>query len=190
LVHDRAIRSQAVLVRDWRPQLPAGTLRSVVLHWTAGDYATTFDAYHFCLSGAAGVCVHATHDLRANMRDVRTDASRAYAAHTQGRNSYAAGIAVCAMRGATPEDFGLFPLTGEQIEALCTVAAALVRCYGIALANVRTHAEAAREDGYFGAHGADVRWDIARLEASGAPLCGSEALAAGDILRRRIARLI
>jgi hypothetical protein len=162
----------------------------VILHWTAGDYATVFPAYHFCLSGASNVSVHATHDLRANMRDVRIDASRAYAAHTQGRNSYAAGIAVCAMQGATPFDFGRYPLSAEQIEALCIVAATVVRAYGIALTGVRTHAEAALEDGYFGAGNDDVRWDIARLKPSSEPLRAGEARAAGDALRRRITHLL
>jgi hypothetical protein len=163
-------------------------LRAVLLHWTAGDYATIFPAYHFCLSGERDVVVTATHDLRANMRDVR-DAPDAYAAHTLGRNSYAAGIAVCAMHAASPRDFGSYPLTPDQIEALCVVAAALVRFYGIALHEVRTHAEAALEDGYFGAGGEDVRWDIARLHPAAQPLRPAEALEVGDRLRRRIAEL-
>jgi hypothetical protein len=190
LVHDYAIRSQPAAVRDWQPQLPAGTLRTVILHWTAGDYTTVFPAYHFCLSGVANVAVHATHDLRANMRDLRVDAAGMYAAHTQGRNSYAAGIAVCAMRGATPVDFGRYPLSREQIEALCIVTAALVRTYAIALDDVRTHAEAAVDDGYFGAADDDDRWDIARLEPSSEPLRADEARVAGDLLRRRIAQLV
>jgi hypothetical protein len=187
LVHDNAILPQPVRVRDWKPALPPGTLRSVILHWTAGDYETTFAAYHLCLSGPHDVMVHATHDLRANMRDVRT-AGPAYAAHTQGRNSYAAGIAVCAMRAATPHDFADFPLSAQQVEALCAVSAVLVRWYGIALPAVRTHAEAALEDGYFGS-GADARWDIARLEPAADPLRPAEAAAVGNFLRTRIAAL-
>ncbi len=114
------------------------------------------------------------------MRDLRTDAAGPYAAHTQGRNSFAAGLAVCAMRSATPSDFGFYPLRTEQVAALCAVAATLVRFYGIALDAVRTHAEAALEDGYFGAESDDVRWDIARLEPSKAALQRSEAHAVGD----------
>jgi len=190
LVHEPAIRSQPASVRDWRPQLPAGTLHSVMLHWTGGDYETVFPAYHFCLSGASNVRVHATHDLRANMRDLRADSSAAYAAHTEGRNSYAAGIAVCAMHGATPGDFGRYPPSAQQIDALCIVSAALVRTYGIALADVRTHAEAALIDGYFGAESDEARWDIARLEPSREPLRAEEARCVGDALRHRIAQLL
>jgi hypothetical protein len=169
--------------------LPEGAVRAVFLHWTAGDYATVFPAYHFCLRGAADVAVAATHDLRANMRDVRDVPDGAYAAHTQGRNSFAAGVAICAMRAATPHDFGDHPLTAAQIEALCAVTAKLVRFYGIDLAEVRTHAEAALDDGYFGAAGDDVRWDIARLAPSAAALQPAEAIAVGDRLRRRVAEL-
>jgi hypothetical protein len=124
------------------------------------------------------------------MRDVRSDASRAYAAHTQGRNSFAAGIAVCAMQGATPSDFGRYPLRAGQVEALCIVAATLVRHYAIALGQVRTHAEAALEDGYFGAGSDDVRWDIARFEPASEPLGAGDARSAGDALRRRIAQFL
>jgi hypothetical protein len=160
-----------------------------MLHWTAGDYATIFPAYHFCLSGPAAVRVHPTHDLRANMRDVHGAASGSYAAHTAGRNSFCAGIAICAMQTAEPHDFGATPLTSEQIDALCTVTAALVRHYAIPLANVRTHAEAAVDDGYFGAAD-DERWDIARLAPASAPLVPGEAAAIGEQLRRQIAGLL
>jgi N-acetyl-anhydromuramyl-L-alanine amidase AmpD len=165
---------------------PAGELRAVVLHWTAGDYETTYPAYHFCLTGATDVLVHATHALPANMRDVRAASDRAYAAHVAGRNSYTAGIAICAMRGATPADFAAHPVTGAQIDALCTVAAQIVARYGIAVTNVRTHAEVAVEDGYFGAGGEDERWDIARLEPSPVPLVAAEAARIGAVLRARI----
>jgi len=160
-----------------------------MLHWTAGDYRTVFPAYHFCVSGPVAVRVHATHDLRANMRDVHAAPAGTYAAHTAGRNSYCAGIAICAMQAAVPDDFGGAPLTSEQIAGLCAVAAALVRCYTIPLAQVRTHAEAAVDDGYFGA-AEDERWDIARLQPSKAALTRAEAAAVGDQLRCQIAALL
>ena len=178
-----------MLVRDWRPALPDGTLRSVVLHWTAGDYESVYPAYHFCLTGAADVFVHATHDLRANMRDVRGNAGGDYAAHTAGRNSFAVGIAVCGMLAATPQDFGAFGLRAAQIDALCAVAAGVIRRYGIAISQVRTHAEAAIDDGYFGAGDDEQRWDIARLTAAEVPLGAPEALATGARLRARIGML-
>jgi hypothetical protein len=156
------------------------------LHWTAGDYERIFPAYHVCLRGARDVEVVATHDLRANMRDVRADESVPYAAHVAGRNSFLAGIAVCAMGNATPHDFGDWPLTVEQLDALVIVARELARAYALPIDTIRTHAEFACDDGYFGC-GDDERWDIARLEPSDAPLAREEARAVGDVLRARIA---
>jgi hypothetical protein len=164
-------------------------LRSISLHWTAHDYEAVFPAYHFCLRGVSEILVAATHDLRANMRDVRREPERPYAAHTAGRNSWSIGLAVCAMAGARPSDFGPFPLREAQIDALCAVARRLAVAYAIPLAAIRTHAEAALEDGYFGAGGDDERWDIARLAPRPEPLTPSEAAATGDLLRARIAAL-
>lgn len=167
-------------------------MRSISLHWTAHDYDAVFPAYHYCVSGAREVLVHHTHDLRENMRDVRLDPSLPYAAHTMGRNSWSIGISVAAMRDATPADFGAFPLTEPQLDAMCRVAAALASFYGIGAAAIRTHAEAALDDGYFGAGSGDehLRWDIARLRPSPEPLVPAEATATGDWFRARIDALI
>ncbi len=162
-------------------------MRSISLHWTAHDYEAVFPAYHFCLRGSSDVSIVQTCDLRANMRDVRLAADEDYAAHTFGRNSFSIGIAVCGMAGARPDDFGAFPLLDVQIDAMCAVAARLARFYGIPVAAIRTHAEAAVEDGYFGAAGAGERWDVARLAARPEPLTPAEALRTGSLLRARVA---
>jgi len=159
------------------------------MHWTAGDYDSVFPAYHFCLSGARDVMVHHTHDLRENMRDVRAEPSLPYAPHTRGRNAWSIGISIAAMREATPSDFGRFPLTDQQLEGMCRVAAVLASFYEIDPAEIRTHAEAGLLDGYFG-DGDDQRWDIARLHASAEPLTPGEATATGDWFRNRISELI
>ncbi len=176
-------------LREWRADLPPGDLRTISLHWTGYDYERTFPAYHFCLTGARDVVVHHTHDLRDNMRDVRAGPDSPYAAHTARRNSWSIGVAVAAMEGATPSDFGEYPITGEQVDALCAVAATLAAHYGIAPASVRTHAEAALDDGYFG-DGEAARWDIARLQPSPAPLVPAEATLIGDVFRARIAAVL
>ena len=188
LVHPPLLLPRPVLLRDWRPEFPAGDLRSVSLHWTAGDYAQVFTSYHFCLTGPSDVSVVATHDLRANMRDLRVAPQDPYAAHTAGRNSWSIGLAACAMAGATPAAFGAYPITPEQIEALCRVAALLAAAYEIPTVSIRTHAEAALADGYFGA-GAEERWDGARLQPRPEALTPAEARATGDALRARIAAL-
>lgn len=169
--------------------MPDGDARSISLHWTAGDYATVFPAYHFCLSGAHDPLVHATFDLRANMREIKAAPHEPYAAHTAGRNSFAIGIGVCAMQDATPDDFGRYPITREQIDAMCALGASLANRYGIATSAVRTHAEAALDDGYFGAESDDVRWDIARIAPACEPLSAAEARATAESFRARIAQL-
>ena len=172
------------------PKLPAGDLRRIYLHWTGDDFMTVYPAYHFCvaLGEDARPLVVATHDLRANMRDVRIG-DAPYAAHTRGRNSYAIGVSVCGMRDATPHDFGAFALRDDLLAATCALVAELARAYVIPLdrEGIATHAEAALDDGYFGA-GEDERWDIARLHPHDRPLDSSDARLVGDELRSRIAR--
>lgn len=168
---------------------PAADLRTIYLHWTAGDRATTYAAYHVCVARDADGVDRAvlTRDPRANARDVRPTGVVGYGAHVAGRNSFALGIALCAMADATPEDFGPYPVDDAGIDALCRTAARAAIAYGIAIdaEHVRTHAEAAVQDGYFGA-GADHRWDIARLEPSPMPLVEADAAQMGDVLRARI----
>jgi hypothetical protein len=160
------------------------------LHWTGDDYEKVFPSYHFCITGFQDTWVHHTHDLRANMRDVRLAPDEPYAAHTFGRNSWSLGLAVAGMRGATPADFGPYPISAAQLEALCSVAARLAAFYAVPIGAIRTHAEAALDDGYFGAGGDESRWDIARFTPSPRPLVPADATTAGDALRRRIAALI
>lgn len=134
--------------------------------------------------------VHQTHDLRENMRDVTVDHSLPYAPHTRARNSWSIGLSVAAMQDATPHDFGPYPITEEQLEGLCEVAARLAAFYRIPVEAIRTHAEAALLDGYFGAGGEAQRWDIARLRPSPEPLRPEEATEAGDWFRARIAAIV
>lgn len=172
------------------PSFAPGEIRYLYLHWTGGDYRTVYPAYHFCVASddTGTPIVVATHDVRANMRDVRASGAP-YAAHTAGRNSYALGLGVCGMLGAEPADFGPYPLRENLLDACCRLAANACTAYGISVEPgfVMTHAEAAVEDGYFGC-GDDERWDIARLAADTAPLEPGDARRTGDLLRARIVR--
>lgn len=147
-----------------------------------------YPSYHYCITLENGrPRVVETHDLRANMRDVREDPSAPYAAHTAGRNSYAAGLSIMGMQDARPEDFGLYPLTEAAIDALCRVAAEIANHFAIEVnpERIMTHAEAAIADGYFGS-AEEERWDIARLAPSPRPLTPRDAHETGDELRRRV----
>lgn len=175
-----------VSIAQWRPSFPPGRLEALYLHWSAGDYTTVFPSYHFCITTIGGrPFVVETHDVSANMRDL--SAGGTYAAHTLGRNAFAAGISVMGMAGATPVDFGLYPIGALSIDALCRVGAAIADAYNIPIDadHVMTHAEAAIIDGYFGA-GEDERWDIARLHPQDGPLIPQDALDTGEELRRTI----
>ena len=171
------------------PNFPRGDLRRIYLHWTGGDYRTVYPAYHFCvaLDVDGSPLVATTNDVCANMRDVRADAAALYAAHTAGRNSHALGLAVCGMLGATPADFGSFPLRDEMLDAFCGLAARACVAYAIPIdaKSVMTHAEAALLDGYYGSAEGE-RWDIARLVPDMRPLEPDDATRTGELLRARI----
>jgi hypothetical protein len=163
-------------------------LRRIVLHWTAGDYHSVYPSYHICVAvdSADRPIAVASHDLRANMRDVSVGPGN-YAAHTSGRNSYAIGLAICGMRDATPHDFGPFPMRDDALALLCATAARLSEVYAIPndADHIATHAEHALADGYFGC-GDEERWDVARLSPSPKPLQPDDARRAGDALRAMI----
>jgi len=177
-------------VHDWNPALPAGRIEFLYLHWSAHSYQAVFPAYHFCIAMRqdATIVVVQTNRIEANMRDVRSDPDEPYAAHTRGRNSYAIGLSIMGMEGATPHDFGPCPLTEPLIDGLCFVAARLAAFYRIPIdpRHILTHAEAAVSDKYFGC-GPEERWDIARLLAAPGELRPAEATETGDVLRERVA---
>ncbi|HTU71842.1 MAG TPA: hypothetical protein VMF11_16180 [Candidatus Baltobacteraceae bacterium] len=175
----------------WRPDVP-GPIDHIYTHWSAHDYESVFPAYHFCIAKTArGILVVNTHDVRENMRAVYEGPELPYAQHTRKRNSYALGIAIMGMEGATPSDFGKYPLTEELIDGLCLVGARLAAFYGVPIddEHVMSHAEAALRDGYFGT-APDQRWDIARLVPSDAPLVEREAIDVGEELRERMRRAL
>ncbi len=179
-------------LQSWHPAFPAGRLESIYLHWSGADYETVYTCYHYCVALVDGVAVVAeTHDLAANMREV-TAPDEPYAAHTYRRNSRSAGIAIMGMRDASPADFGPFPITPDLIDTLCAVAARIAASYAIPVdgEHVRTHAEAAILDGYFGIHADDERWDIALLQPQARALEPADAIQTAGVLRKRIAALI
>ncbi|MFN2448831.1 MAG: hypothetical protein ABR508_03420 [Candidatus Baltobacteraceae bacterium] len=197
-MHERPLEQQLeryehFRIDSWKPQFPPGRIDRIYTHWSAHDYHSVFPAYHYCVATAddGGIVVAKTNDLRANMREVRAEPELPYAAHTRGRNSFAAGISIMAMENANPQDFGRYPLTERLIDALCLTAAHLAKCYHIAIdaEHVMSHAEAALIDGYFGT-APQERWDIARLHPNPAPLEPREGETTGEELRSRMRRFL
>jgi hypothetical protein len=179
-------------VSTWQPRFPEGRIERIYLHWSAGDYETVFPSYHYCVTYTGGRAqIVETHDLRANMREVRSHPDLPYAAHTAGRNAFAAGLAVMAMKDARPDDFGAYPLRDEAIDAMCRVAAAIASFYRIPIeaGRVMTHAEAALVDGYFGT-AEDERWDIALLRPSLRALRPQDATQTGRMLRDIVTKYV
>ncbi|MHB8146858.1 MAG: hypothetical protein ACYDGM_06285 [Vulcanimicrobiaceae bacterium] len=174
---------------DRIPALPKGRIERLYTHWSAHDYESVFPAYHFCIAATPDgrILVVNTHDVRENMRDISHSPDRPYAAHTRGRNSFALGLSMMAMQGATPHDFGEYGLTQPLIDGLCSVAAQLANIYEIPIdaEHIMSHAEAALHDGYFGA-AEQQRWDIARLVAEARPLVSRDAIETGERLRERM----
>jgi N-acetyl-anhydromuramyl-L-alanine amidase AmpD len=69
------------------------------------------------------------------------------------------------MLNATPENYGAYPFTREQLEAICSLAAQIAKHYGIAPMNILTHSEAAAQDGYGpGSGDPQTRWDFWKEE--------------------------
>ncbi len=176
---------------EWKPVLPKGQIENIYTHWSAHPYQLVFSAYHFCVTTdeSGAIIVVYTHDVTENMRKVYQPPNAPYAAHTRGRNSYAIGISIMAMEGATPQDFGEYPLTEPLVDGLCLLAAKLAKYYDVPIAadHIMSHAEAALQDGYFGTAPRE-RWDIARLHAEDRPLVPQDALDVGEELRARTRR--
>ena len=139
----------------------------VYLHWTAGDYETTYDDYHFCVAG--------------NGQIVNTRSLKEIPSATWKRNTGSIAIALCCCQGAIAysgepnyADLGHFPPTEAQTETLARLMAVIADVFEIPI-NVfhfLTHGEAAdNRDGEYchEPYGQDTtceRWDLAVLDES------------------------
>ena len=137
----------------------------VYLHWTAGDYETTYDDYHFCIAG--------------NGQIVNTRSLKEIPSATEGRNTGSIAISLCccadaiAYRGEPNyADLGHFPPTVEQIETLACLMAVIADVFHIPITidHFLTHGEAGDNmDGWeatekYGMNSGCTRWDLAVLD--------------------------
>ena len=111
--------------------LPMGPIQRITLHWTAGNYTTNFDDYHFCIK-ADGSCV-------------KTRPLSEEGAHTWMRNSGNIGLAFDGEEDAHPVADGHggekpagspFPITPHQIETMAKAVAELCVTHDLALHGV------------------------------------------------------
>lgn len=132
-----------------------GYIDMVYAHWTAGRYSQGYDDYHILVDHDGAVYV-------------TTDDLTEYKTHTLGRNSRAIAISMMCAYGALANegydaDFGDYPPTPLQIEALAQVAAVLSGALDLEITreNFMTHCEAALIDGYGPFQGdPNLRWDL------------------------------
>ena len=137
--------------------------KRLILHWTAGRYGQQFDDYHINIDRDGEI--YLTCDELTDLK-----------AHTWMRNTGSVGLALDCCYGAVaalpvegtkPDiDFGPYPPTQKQIDALAMVIAVITKelCLAINEDTVFTHAEAAQWDGYgIDSDDPDLRWDLLYL---------------------------
>jgi hypothetical protein len=116
-------------------------LHRIIAHWSAGGWkASAIDRehYHFIYEND-GHEVAGDKLPEANVKPVNGK----YAAHTLNCNTGSIGVAVAAMLDATPDNFGKYPVTEKQFDAMCKGIARLCLKYDIPVTNctVLSHAE-------------------------------------------------
>lgn len=157
------------------------TSRKIFLHWSAGSYTNAYNAYHSIALGDGSIVRHTPYDQDKY-------------AHTKGANKGSVGLAIAAMggEGVGENNFGAFPPTKKQLDAMVYEAARLAVDWGWSEAtidsNVRTHGEWER---YATRNnllpGRPQRWDVDKLRQSDPNVDTSKILSGGgNELRERI----
>ncbi|MCB1422795.1 MAG: N-acetylmuramoyl-L-alanine amidase [Nitratireductor sp.] len=148
-------------------------MERIIVHWTAGSHrAGKLDRqhYHFIFEGDGSEVV-GVWPISAN---ARISGSR-YAAHTKNCNTGSIGLSMACMAGATERNFGRYPMTEAQFEAMAAKAAELAIEYGIEVTpkTVLSHAEVEKTLGIK----QRGKWDFTvlpfRTDLKGARACGN-----------------
>jgi len=157
------------------------TNRKIFLHWSAGSHTNAYDAYHSIALGDGSIVRHTPYDQNKY-------------AHTAKANTGSVGLAIAAMggEGVGENNFGAYPPTKKQLDAMVYEAARLAVDWGWSEAtvdsNVRTHGEweryATRNNIL---SGRPQRWDVDKLRQSDPNVDTSKILSGGgNELRERI----
>lgn len=182
---DPQVLADARAFEQTLPAIARGDVHRIYLHWAVAPFGCLFDDYNFMIDLEGGRWVmKTTRNPQNNIPGMNDDPM---ASHTWHRNSWALGIAIGGMDGATTTNFGADPVQLHELQYLCACAAAVAHRYDVQADDdlgggehtIMTHAEAALQDGYFG-----ERWDLA-LFAPG-PLTESGARYHGELLRKRV----
>lgn len=178
-------------------------INTIYLHWSAGSYTNPSNSYQINITGDGKILLM-VNELGDHYtpEDDGYDASNPYrkVSHTYRRNTQAIGISILCCAGAeyyggTNVEWGEYPPTRAQIEAMAKCVAVLCEEWNlpIDLRHVMTHAEAAdnkdgRDPGYeyngfpngmYGPENSVERWDLAVLPDE--PIGGIKE--GGDVIR-------
>lgn len=134
-----------------------GRCVKIYLHWTAGNYETCYNEYHYC--------------IRGNGEIYQTLSPLDICEATYMRNSGSISIALCCAYGASPQWLGEFPPTDLQIETCAKTMAVISKTLDIPIDinHFLTHGEAGdNEDGLdvhnsYGRKTTCERWDLEYL---------------------------
>lgn len=206
--YDGAVLAKAQDFLAGLPDVEAGLIARISLHWAAMKYGWAVD-----LAAKGDVIPYnVVADIDANgsfllvqgmnpglnARQIGADGETmdvTYCGSCWHRNSHAVAASISALANGSAADFGPYPLTEHLVDAMCAGAAALCTKYRIDASDPKTcytHAEAAILDGYFWGDptpDGDTRGDLCVLEAH--PEMSTDQLKAnaplaGAMLRRRI----
>lgn len=150
-----------------------GKGKNIFLHWTAGGHNTPFSAYHTTFLGDGKAVRYTPYSQDKN-------------SHTGGANSNSVGLSIAAMggEGVGENNFGAFPPTNAQLNAITLEAAKLALKWGWSSATidqkVRTHGEWERYGTRTGKlSGSPQRWDLDKLRQSDPNVDTSKVLSSG-----------
>lgn len=181
------LREEALQAREDIQEAAAWQQRNVkiYLHWTAGDYDTTYPEYHLCITGDGTIY---------RMMPL-TDMASA----TWRRNRGSVAVTLCCAAGADENSLGNYPPTSAQIETMAQVIAILAGAFQIPIDkdHVLTHGEAADNEDGLATHPAyawwhdecgdgDTRGDLEYLGTAESPVynpTATDGSRGGDVLR-------
>jgi hypothetical protein len=129
-------------------RLPLGDyVIGIVFHWTAARYGQPFPDYQFCADSDGTIYQNEEADPGDTLP------------HTWKRNTGRVAIAAMAMYNATTDNYGKYPITPKQIEAMAALAAKIAKRYGVKPDEIKTHYDWAEIDGYGPSTNCE-RWDL------------------------------
>ena len=154
--------------------------KKIILHWTGGSYDDDrsiqadfgWAGYHRYVKGDGSVVL--------NQHPGHSSFGQSPPYHTYKNNSGNASFSVSAMAGASPNNFGKYPIKDVQVTSLAQAVANLAKSWGWSAAditkeNIPTHGELPDQGG---------KWDLAKLKQGDKMWSGPEKIR--EMVRQRM----